>query len=99
MFVTDVVGGRSQVAHRTVIERPAHAGDAASGPGARDHLLILPESSEADVRWGWCCRGGEARCLPTPRTERGYRGRPAESSRSSRARWTAEDRSRACSLA
>jgi isochorismate hydrolase len=26
MFVTDAVGGRSQVAHRTAIERTAHAG-------------------------------------------------------------------------
>jgi hypothetical protein len=39
MFVTDAVGGRSQVAHRTAIERLTHAGAVPSTA-----LAVLTES-------------------------------------------------------
>jgi hypothetical protein len=53
LYVTDAVGGRSQTAHPTGIERLAHAdavprlGGAARRAGPRRHLLVLQRGSEA----------------------------------------------------
>src|SRR6202022_4180568 len=67
MYVTDAVGGRSQAAHRTGIERLAHAGARgdhralprlgrpARSAGNRHHLLVLPRDPEAHGRRR--CRG------------------------------------------
>jgi len=69
MYVADAVGGRSQTAHRTAIERLAQAvvtelfrdwGNAARGAGPRRHLLVLQRSPEAH-RPGGRGGGGEAR--------------------------------------
>ena len=69
MYVADAVGGRSQTAHRTAIERLAQAvvtelfrdwGNAARGAGPRRHLLVLQRSPEAQ-RPDRPCGGREAR--------------------------------------
>jgi hypothetical protein len=76
MYVADAVGGRSQTAHRTAIERLAHAGAVSTTAlavvtelfrdwatplaGPRRYLLVLQRSPEAH-RPGGRGGGGEAR--------------------------------------
>jgi Isochorismatase family len=54
MFLTDAVGGRSQVAHRTGIERLSHAGAVPT--------TALAVNTELFRDWGggWSCRGPPA---------------------------------------
>jgi hypothetical protein len=51
MFVTDAVGGRSQIAHRTGIERLSHAGAVPSTPLAVNtelvHDWVTPAAGQA----------------------------------------------------
>jgi len=57
MYVTDAVGGRSQVAHRTAIERMAHAGAVANTALAvntelfRDWKLPIAEKAREVIYW------------------------------------------------
>jgi len=57
MFVTDAVGGRSQVAHRTAIERMSHAGAVPSTSLAvvtelfRDWTSPLADKARQVINW------------------------------------------------